>query len=122
MRYMLLIFSNPENWAALSEAETKEAMNEYFAFTQRITASGEFVSGDALQGPETATVVKIRDSGRTTTDGPFVETKEHLAGFYVVDCASLDRALELAAEIPDARFGGVEVRPVMDMGIPDQVG
>ena len=122
MRYMLLIFTNPENWATLGEAEAKEAMNEYFSFTQRITDSGEFVCGDPLQGPETATVVRVRGTGRSTSDGPYVESKEHLAGYYVVDCASLDRALELAAQIPDARFAGVEVRPLADMTNPDLMG
>ncbi len=122
MRYMLLIFTNPENWATLGEAEAKEAMNEYLAFTKRITDSGEFVSGDPLQGPETATVVRVRDTGRTMSDGPYVESKEHFAGYYVVECASLDRALELAAEIPDARFAGVEVRPLADMTSPDLMG
>jgi hypothetical protein len=116
MKYMLLIFSNPENWGALSEAETKGVMDEYWAFTQRITESGEFISGEPLQGVDTATVVRVRDTGRTTTDGPFVESKEILAGYYLVDCESLDRALDLAAQIPDARFGGIEVRPVADMG------
>jgi hypothetical protein len=116
MRYMLIIFSNPENWAQLSEADTKAVMDEYWAFTEKLTASGEFVSGDPLQGNDTATVIRVRDGGRTTTDGPFVESKEVLAGYYVVDCDGLDRALELAAEIPDARLGGaVEVRPVAGM-------
>jgi hypothetical protein len=118
MRYMLIIFSNPENWAALSEAEVKGVMDEYWAFTQRITESGEFVSGDPLQGNETATVVRIRDGGRTMTDGPFVEAKEVLAGYYVVECSGLDRALELAAQIPDARLGAVEVRPIAELA-PD---
>ncbi len=116
MKYMLLIFSNPENWSALNEVETKEVMDEYWAFTQHITESGEFVSGEPLQGTETATVVRVSDTGRTVSDGPFVESKEILAGYYVVDCAGLDRALELAAQIPDARFGAIEVRPVADFG------
>ena len=116
VKYMLLIYTNPENWGALSEAETKELTDEYFAFTQRITESGEFVAGDALRPPDTANVVRVRGGGRAVSDGPYVETKEHLAGYYVVDCAGLDRALELAAEIPDVRFGGVEVRPVADYG------
>ncbi|HEY5032706.1 MAG TPA: YciI family protein [Actinomycetes bacterium] len=118
MRYMLLIFTNPENWAVLSEAETGAMYGEYAAFTQRIVDSGEFVSGDPLQGPETATTVRVRAGARSSTDGPFVETKEHLAGYYVVECASLDRALELAAEIPDAKFSGIEVRPLADMTMP----
>ena len=118
MRYLLLIHTNPENWATLSEAETGAMYGEYTAFTQRIVDSGEFVSGDPLQGPDTATVVRVRDGARSTTDGPYVETKEHLAGYYVIDCAGLDRALAIAAEIPDARFAGVEVRPLADMTMP----
>jgi hypothetical protein len=116
MRYMLLIFTNPQNWAQLGEVEAKEAMSEYFSFTQRIQESGEYVSGDALEGPDTASVVRVRNNRPATSDGPYVESKEHLAGYYVVDCATLDRALELAGQIPDARFAGVEVRPVADMG------
>ena len=118
MRYMLLIYTNPSNWATLSEAEVGAMMGEYGAFTQRIVDSGEFVSGDPLQGPDTATTVRVRDGARSTTDGPFVETKEHLAGYYVVECDSLDRALTIAAEIPDARFSGIEVRPLADMNMP----
>jgi hypothetical protein len=118
MKYMLLIFSNPENWAALSEAETKQVMDEYWQFTQTITESGEFVSGEPLQGPETGTVVRVSAGSRSTSDGPFIESKEHLAGYYVVDCGSLDRALDLAALIPDARMGAIEVRPVADFQPP----
>jgi hypothetical protein len=118
MRYMLLIFTNPENWGTLSEAEAGAMYGEYDAFSKRLVDSGEFVSGDPLQGPETATVVRVREGARSTTDGPFVETKEHLAGYYVVECASLDRALAIAAEIPDARFSGIEVRPLADMTMP----
>jgi hypothetical protein len=114
MRYMLLIHTNPANWATLNEAESNAMYAEYGAFTQRLVDSGEFVSGDPLQGPETATTVRVRDGARSTTDGPFVETKEHLAGYYVVECSSLDRALAIAAEIPDARFSGVEVRPLSE--------
>ena len=116
VKYMLLIYTNPENWATFSEGETKQVLDEYFAFTKHITDSGEFVAGDPLQGPETATVVRIREGGRAISDGPFVETKEHLAGYYLVDCPSLDRALELAAMIPDSRFGAVEVRPLAEFG------
>jgi len=115
MRYMLLIFSNPENWATLSEAESQAMFAEYLAFSESIQKSGEFVSGDPLTPPDTASVVRVRDGSRTITDGPFVESKEFLAGYYVVDVPTLDRALELAAAIPDARSGGIEVRPVADM-------
>ena len=112
---MLLIYSNPANWAALPEAERNGLMGEYGTFTKDIVDSGEFVSGDPLAGTETASTVRVGQGGAEVTDGPFVESKEHLAGYYVVDVKDLDRALALAARIPDARFGAVEVRPVLDM-------
>jgi len=112
---MLLIYSNPANWATLSEAERGALNAEYGTFTKDIVDSGEFVSGDPLAGTETATTVRVRDGAAGVTDGPFVESKEHLAGYYIVDVKDLDRALALAAKIPDARFGAVEVRPVLDM-------
>ena len=112
MKYMLLIHTDPAN--PLPE----EMMSEYMTFTQGIIESGEFVSGDPLHGPETATTVKVRNGSTTTTDGPFAEVKEHMAGYYIVDVKDLDRALELAAKIPDARTAGVEVRPILDMGMP----
>ena len=79
-------------------------------FTQTIVDSKEFVSGDPLQGPETATTVQVKNGKRLTTDGPFAETKEALGGYYVVDVADLDRALELAAEIPGAAHGALAHR------------
>lgn len=114
MRYMLLIYSDPDAWTTLPADEQQALMGEYFAFTQRIVDSKEFVAGDPLQGVETATTVKVRDGATNTTDGPFVETKEHLGGYYIVDCKDLDRAIEIAAEIPDARLGGIEVRPIQE--------
>jgi hypothetical protein len=115
MKYMLLIYTNQASWAALSEAERTGLTDEYNTFTRDIVESGEFVSGDALAGVDTASTVRVRAGAAETVDGPFVESKEHLAGYYVVDCKDLDRALALAAKIPDARIGGVEVRPLMDM-------
>ena len=116
MRYMLLIYSNPANWAALSEPERESLNRDYGTFTKQIVDSGEFISGDPLADIATATTVRMRGGEADITDGPFVEFKEHLAGYYVVDCKDLDRAIALATRIPDARLGAVEVRPVMDMG------
>ena len=110
MKYMLLINTDPS-----VEADTAAVMQGYEVFTKSIIESGEFVCGDPLQGPDTATCVRTRGGQVSMTDGPFVETKEFLCGFYVVDVKDLDRALELAAQIPDAAAGGVEVRPVMDL-------
>jgi hypothetical protein len=110
MKYMLLIYGDPN-------APGDEGMhNEYMKFTQEILDSGEMVAGDALQGTDTATTVRVDGGKRATTDGPFAETKEVLGGFYVVDVKDLDRAIELAAKVPGARTGSVEVRPVANVG------
>jgi hypothetical protein len=113
MKYMLLIYSDPSAYAD-PEAGQK-VMAEYMAFTQSIMDSGELVSGEPLQGSDTATCVRLRDGQVSTTDGPFVETKEFLGGYYVVDVKDLDRAIEVASQIPDSRTGAIEVRPVMDI-------
>jgi hypothetical protein len=112
MKYMLLIHTDPAAYA--DPAEGEKMMGEYAAFTESINVSGEFVSGEPLQGPDTATTVQVRDGQVSTTDGPFVETKEFLGGYYVIDVKDLDRAIELAAQIPDARTGGIDVRPIME--------
>ncbi|HEX3539693.1 MAG TPA: YciI family protein [Acidimicrobiales bacterium] len=112
MKYMLLIYSDPSVYA--DAAVGQKIMEEYGTFTQAIVDSGELVSGEPLQGSDTATVVRSRAGQISTTDGPYVETKEYLAGYYVVDVKDLDRAIEIAAMIPDARTAGIEVRPVMD--------
>ncbi|MDJ0770924.1 MAG: YciI family protein [Ilumatobacter sp.] len=113
---MLLIYSDPS--VELSEAETNEMMTDYFAFTQRIVESGEMVSGEPLQEKETASTVRIREGATAVTDGPFAETKEVLGGFYMVDVDSVERAQELAAQIPTAKWGSIEVRPLME--IPEE--
>jgi hypothetical protein len=115
MKYMLLINSDPAAYPT-SQAEGEKLQAAYGAFTQEILDSKEFVSGDPLQGPDTATVVRVRAGKTSTTDGPFAETKEHLVGYYVVDVPDLDRALALAAKIPGATTGGIEVRPLQDIG------
>ncbi len=112
MKYMLLIYPDPSAYAA--PALGQKMMEEYMTFTQSIITSGEYVSGDALQGTDTATSVRLRNGQVSSTDGPYVETKELLGGYYVVDVKDLDRAIELAAQIPDSRTGGVEVRPIME--------
>ena len=112
MKYMLLIHTDP------TKPVDETISQEYMAYTQAIIESGEFVSGDPLNGPDTATTVRVRNGSTTTTDGPFAEVKEHMAGYYIVDVKDLDRAIELAAKIPDAKSAGVEVRPVLDMAMP----
>lgn len=116
MQYMLLIYNSPAAEFETMSPEDREQMHgEYMAFTEELVEAGEMVSGNALQGTDTATTVRAREGGKTTTDGPFAETKEVLGGYYVVECENLDRAIEWAAKIPDARTGSVEVRPVMNL-------
>ena len=115
MKYMLLIAVDPTDMPQANDDGGHDMSAEYYAFTQRIIASGELVAGDPLHDASTATTVRIRNGATTLTDGPFAETKEQLGGYYIVDVASLDRALELAAELPAARGGSVEVRPIMEM-------
>lgn len=113
MQYLLLIYQDESLWASMSEAEQGEIFGEYMSYTRRIRENGSFVAGEALQPVETATTVRIREGKTVTTDGPFAETREQLGGFYLVEAADLDEAIRLAAQIPAARDGSVEVRPVM---------
>ena len=115
MRYLALIYT-PEPTSSPSEGEARQMMEEYGAYTEMIRQRGAFLSGDALQPSATATTLRVRDGKLSTTDGPFAETKEQLGGYYELQCKDLDQAVELAARIPGARFGAIEVRPIMEMG------
>jgi hypothetical protein len=92
--------------------------NEYREYTESIAASGNYKGGNALQSTKTATTVRVRNGKRQTTDGPFAETREQLAGYYLVDAPDLDAAISLAARIPGARNGAIEVRPIQEMTAP----
>jgi hypothetical protein len=118
MRYALLIYAKEQEWAAQSEEQAQAVNQEYLAFTKDIIDRGLMKGGEALQATATATTVRVRDGDTLTTDGPFAETKDQLGGFYLVDCRDLDEAIELAARIPDARRGSIEIRPVMDVDMP----
>jgi hypothetical protein len=89
-------------------------MSEYFTFTADIQKNGKYLAGEALQPTDTATTVRVRNGKVSTTDGPFAETKEQLGGFYMIEAKDLNDAIQVAARIPGARYGSVEVRPVMD--------
>lgn len=114
MKYLCLIYENEKNWETMPQSDAEGIMNEYFAFTEDIRKSGKYVAGEALQPTPTATTVRIRNGKISTTDGPFVETKEQLGGFYLIDAKDLNDAIQVAARIPSARLGGIEVRPVVD--------
>ncbi len=113
MRYMLLIYVDP-NGAPTSADEQAKMHADYGTFTEKILASGEMLAGDGLLGVDVATTVRVRGGSTTSTDGPFAETKEVLGGFYMVDVVDLDRAIELAAQIPAVTSGSIEIRPVME--------
>jgi hypothetical protein len=114
VKYMLLIYSNPESWAGLS-AEQREALGrDHAALTEELAEQGLLVSSAGLADPITSRTVMVRNDTQTTTDGPYAEAKEHLAGFYLVECDDVDQAIEYAARMPDAKYVAVEVRPVMD--------
>ena len=115
MRYLALIYT-PESEQPPNEADARQIMAEYGAFTQEIRDKGVFLGGEALQPSATATTVRVRKGDRMVTDGPFAETREQLGGYYMLECKDLDEALDWAAKIPGARFGAIEVRPIMEMG------
>lgn len=122
MKYLILIYSNPmsrELWAGFSPAEQAAGFDYYAALTDELTASGELVVAEALADIATTKRVHVRDGHALTTDGPFAEAKEHLMGIYLVECESAERAVAIAARIPEAEYGLVDVRPVMTLGGSD---
>lgn len=112
MQYLLMIYQNEVEYAKNDAATSKKMLEEYGAFTQSIIQSGNFKAGDRLQPISTATTVRVRDGKTLTTDGPFAETREQLGGYYLIDAKDLDAALAIAARIPGARVGSIEVRPI----------
>jgi len=114
MQYLLLIYDTEKTWATMSEAERTKIHGEYMTFTSEIKASGHHRAGDALQPTHTATTVRVRGGKAATTDGPFAETREQLGGYYLVEAKDLDEATKIAARIPSAKLGAIEVRPVMN--------
>lgn len=114
MRYAALIYNNQAAAADMTEEERTAEYNAYNAFGAEFGSTGVIVGGDALLPTTTATTVRVRDGKILTTDGPFAETKEQLGGFYLLKCDNLDEAIKIAAKIPGALNGSVEVRPVME--------
>jgi len=112
MQYLLLIYDNEKNLTPKASGQA-EMMAEYREFTDGIIKSGHMRGGNALQATSTATTVRVRDGKTLATDGPFAETKEQLGGYYLIEAENLDDAIKIAARIPSARKGSIEVRPVM---------
>jgi hypothetical protein len=115
VKFLLIMHMNPAVWDALTEEERQEVMGGHGAFIETIKKSGEMISTIALAGPSESAVVGVRDGVPAVTDGPYLEAKEFLGGYYLVECESRERALELAGLIPDSKVEGlgIEVRPVV---------
>lgn len=113
MKYLLLIYGNEGSWAGMSEAEQGKIFEEYMTFSSGIKRSGHYIGGEALQPVATATTVRVKDGKTVATDGPFAETREQLGGYFLVEAKDLDDAIAVAARIPGARHGSIEVRPIM---------
>ena len=116
MQYLLTIYTDESGFADATPEDGMRMMAAYEAFTAELKEAGAFVGGEGLQPTSTATTVRVRDGEPLLTDGPFAETREQLAGFYLLECADLDEALGWAAQIPGAWRGSVEVRPVLELG------
>jgi hypothetical protein len=114
MKYLCLIYSDESVVGDMSKAETDEMVAEYKALTASLKTSGHYVGGNRLERVDAATTVRVRNGGVSTTDGPFAETKEQLLGYYLVEARDLNDAIQIAARIPSARIGSVEVRPIAE--------
>ena len=116
-----MIYDNEKTFASMPEATKNKLMQEYAVFTQGIVKSGHFRTGAQLQPSTSATTVRVTSGKRVATDGPFVETKEQLGGYYLVECKDLDEALSIAGRLPSLEVGGiVEVRPVLPQPAPNK--
>lgn len=113
MQYMLLIYQNDEEYEKLTEAERASMPAQYGQFYRSVREGGQLVGGNQLKPTSTATTVRIRSDTRLVTDGPFAETKEYLTGYFVIEAKDLDEAISIAARIPSARCGAIEVRPIV---------
>ena len=115
MKYLCLIYTEEAAAAKMSKDEIGQMMAEYGAFTKDIQASGKYVGGNPLQPISTATTVRVRNGKVSTTDGPFAETKEQLAGYYLIEAKDLNDAIQVGSRIPGAKIGSIEVRPIREM-------
>jgi hypothetical protein len=114
MKYMMLIYHNPGFLESFSEDEMNAVMAEVGEIMKELEESGEWVGGEALADMSQTQVVRLRDGAPAVTDGPYLEAKEHLAGYCMIECDTPERAVEIAARWPDARWNGIELRPIMD--------
>jgi len=113
MKYILLIYCNEAEAAARGDEVNGQIYQEYMTYSEDIAKSGHMIAGDPLEPSSTATTVRVKNGKIVKTDGPFAETREQLGGYYLIEAKDLDEAVSLAARIPDARYGSIEIRPVM---------
>jgi len=118
MQYMLLIYSNENEFEKPGAPERDSMLKEYMDFSKSIAQSGHYRAGNELHPTTKATTVRVRDKKRLVTDGPFAETKEQLGGYYLIEAKDLDEAVGIAARVPSARFGSIEVRPIVPHEMP----
>ena len=119
MRYVCLIYNSADSDGTLTQADTDELIKAHVSFDEELRSKGVMIHADALEMPDKATVLRVRDGTLHATDGPYVETKEHLAGLYIIEASDDHAARRIAARIPSARFGAVELRPVRTLVIPE---
>jgi len=118
MKYLLLIYNNEQSWNAITESERQQIYGEYRKLREQLLSTGQFVTGSQLQPIATATSVRVRDGKELVTDGPFAETHEQLGGYFLIEAENLDEATSIAARIPSAKIGTVEVRPLVEAAAP----
>jgi hypothetical protein len=118
MQYVLLLYSNENHVASLNAAEQGKVLGEYMDFAKSISSGGQYRAGNRLDSTAKATTVRVRDGKRLVTDGPFAETKEQLGGYFLIEAKDLDEALAIAARVPGARWGSIEVRPIIPVPMP----
>ncbi len=114
MKFLLMIYQNEQRWLELSEAERQQIYNEYGKLRERLNSTGQYLGGSQLQLTTTATSIQIRDGKELVSDGPFAETHEQLGGYLLIDVKNVDEAIAIGKQIPSARTGTVEVRPLVD--------
>jgi len=122
MKYLCMIYGEESRLATLPKDQMDSMFKEYMAFTEDIKQSGQYIGGNPLQPTQTATTVRVRQGKISTTDGPFAETKEQLGGYYLINAKDLNEAIQVAARIPGARSGSIEVRPIMEHAAPAAAG
>ena len=117
MKYLCLVFLDAESCDRMPDDDRRTLEKEHLAYDETFRRSGQIIVAEALQAAEASTVVRVRQGRMSITDGPFVETKEQLGGFFLIEARDLNEAILVASRIPSARLGSVEVRPVRELGL-----